>query len=61
MKVRWQAEDGYAGGSRPHTVTIPDDEFEDDMDEEQRQDVIESWVQGDFDNKVSWSIIEVIV
>ncbi len=58
MIVRWEVADGYAGGSRPHTTTIDDDELEECETEEERQDLINDYIQNDFDQKISWSIIE---
>jgi len=57
MKIIWQAEDGYAGGARPHSLTIPDGALE-GLTEDEREDYIEQAVQEDFNNTVypSWRI-----
>lgn len=57
MKVIWEVEDGYIGRSRPHEVEIDDDELSECETDEERQDLIEVYVQDDFDNKISWAII----
>lgn len=56
VKVRWQVDDGYAGGSRPQSLTIPDEDFE-DMTEEEKEAYIEECIQDDFNNKISWHIL----
>jgi len=58
MIVKWEIEDGYAGGSRPHTTKIPNnvlDACDTDFD---RELVIEEYVQADFDQRISWYITE---
>lgn len=57
MIVTWQCEDGYVGGSRPHRVEVPDDELAECETEEEREQMINDYVEEDFRNKVSWSII----
>lgn len=58
MKIRWEVDDGYAGKSRPHYVAVPDKDLE-DLSEAEQEAVIEEWVKGEFDSKVSyyWSPI----
>ena len=58
MKVRWEVEDGYISGSRPHTTEVDDDELSECDTEEERQEVINDTIQNDFEQKISWSIIE---
>ena len=58
MIVTWQVSDGYARGSRPHTTTIPDEELEECETEEKREELISEYIQDDFEQKISWSIIE---
>lgn len=58
MRVQWEVEDGYVGKSRPQFTDIPDDEFE-DLDEAERQQVIEDAVQQDFENNIHYFIIRV--
>ncbi len=57
MEITWQVSDGYVGGSRPHTTEIPDDELEECETEEERQDLINDYIQNDFEQEISWSII----
>lgn len=56
MIITWEVDDGYAGGSRPHTTDIPDDEFDEDMTEEQKEQIIIEYVEQSFRDSVSWSI-----
>ena len=55
MIVHWEVSDGYVGGSRPQESEIPDSELE-GMDEEERVDFINKWVQEDFEQSISWEI-----
>jgi len=32
MKIRWEVEDGYVGRSRPHYITVPDEDLEGEND-----------------------------
>ena len=54
MRIRWEVGDGYVGKSRPHYLDIPDEEF-DEMSDEEKTDLIDDYVQQDFDNKVDYS------
>lgn len=56
MRVTWQVEDGYVGGSRPHTTVIDDEDLE-DLDEKERDERIDEFIEEDFRNKVSWVIL----
>ncbi len=61
MKVIWQVNDDYVRGSKPHTTTIPDEEFEDGgwkADEEDRKRIIEEHVKDDYDD-LGWLIIRI--
>ena len=60
MKIIWQVDDGYVGGNRPHTTEIPDDELENCETEEERKELISEYIQDDFNNIVSWYIIDTI-
>lgn len=51
MKMAWAIDDGYMG-SRPQFTEIPDEELE-DLNEDERQKLIEKYVQDDFD-LISW-------
>lgn len=57
MKIRWEISDGYAGGSRPHYTEIDDEDLE-GLSEKEKDEYIEDWVRGEFEQRVyySWSI-----
>ena len=57
MRVRWQVDDGYAGESRPQYTEINDEELEDCWDDEERQALIDQYVQEDFEQRISWHIL----
>jgi len=54
MKIKWEIDDGYVGKSRPHFCTIPDEEFEGCESERERNEIIDSWVQTEFENNISY-------
>ena len=58
MKVTWQVDDGYVLGSRPLTTDIDDDELAECETEEERKELINDYIQNDFDQRISWSIIK---
>jgi len=58
MKVTWQVEDGYCGGSRPQYTEIPDDELEECETEEERNELIAQYIQEDFNNNISWARLD---
>lgn len=55
MKVIWEVNDGYVGGSRPHETIVPDDELEECETEEEREDLIYDYIHNDFRDYISWS------
>jgi len=55
MRVQWEVQDGYAGKSRPQFTDIPDEELE-GLSEEERQLVIEDYVQSEFE-ALGWYIV----
>jgi len=57
MQITWEIEDGYAGGSRPQYTEIPDSELENCGGERERRRLIESYVQDDFNQNISWVIV----
>ncbi len=57
MKVTWEVEDGYVGKRSPQYIEIPDDELEGCDTDEDKQRLIEDYIQEDFDCKISWNII----
>lgn len=64
MKVIWEVEDGYVGKSRPQETEIPDEDFEPyeedgEIDDKIKQQIIENYVQDDFDANISWAIVSI--
>ena len=57
MKAIWQVEDGYVGKSRPQETIIPDSELAECNNEEERQKWIYDYIQEDFENRISWTLI----
>ena len=60
MKVIWEIEDGYVGGSRPHEITIPDEEIDECESTEEIEELITDYVRDDFEQTVtfSWRIVK---
>ena len=56
VTIKWQVEDGYVSGSRPHTTEIALSDFEDDMTPDDIQDLICEIVQEDFSQSISFSL-----
>lgn len=56
MKVTWEVEDGYVGKDRPQETTVPDDELAECETEEQKQALIEQYVQDAFEVEITWAI-----
>ncbi len=54
MEINWEIEDGYAGGSRSQTTTIPDDELEMCETDEERRELVYEYIQDDFEQTVRW-------
>jgi len=52
MKITWEVDDGYAGKSRPQHTEVPDDELE-DLTEEEQFALIEEYIRGDFEERIS--------
>ena len=38
MKITWEVDDGYAGGSRPHNTEIDNDELDECETDEEREE-----------------------
>lgn len=51
MKIKWEVEDGYAGGNRPHYVEIPDSDFA-DLTDAQVEALIHDSVQDAFEMNI---------
>lgn len=58
LRVTWEVEDGYVGAARPQFTDIPDEEFKDCETEEDRQEVIQVWVQQEFEENISWTVTD---
>lgn len=54
MMVKWQIEDGYAGGKRPQETEVDDEELAAFETEEERKEFIYYCIQQDFEEKISW-------
>ena len=59
MIVRWQVEDDYVGGNRPHETYIDDYDLSLCSSEGERQELIQDLVYEDFLQKVTFEIIEI--
>jgi hypothetical protein len=62
-KITWTIEDGYVGKLRPQTFIFNSEDYMDDEDwealtEQERLDAMHEAAQDDFDQKVSWAIID---
>ena len=61
-EITWEIDDGYAGGSRPHTFIFDSSDYMDDESwetahEDERNDIIYEAGQIEFANKVTWYIM----
>lgn len=54
MKVTWQVDDGYVGGSRPQYSNIPDDDILECESEEEILDLISEWIEEDYSQNITW-------
>lgn len=54
MRVTWETEDGYMGGSRPQHTEVDDGDIEscDTLDEAMQ--MVSDAIQDDFEQKVTW-------
>lgn len=48
IKIEWEAEDGYAGGSRPHTITLTLHELADCRTQEELEEYVDESVNDAF-------------
>ena len=55
MRVTWEVEDGYIGKSRPQHTEIPEDELAECENDDDRERLIEEYIQEDFDNIITWA------
>jgi hypothetical protein len=56
--ITWEADDGYAGPSRPHQIVASVSDFS-DLDPEEREALVEAMVRGEFEEKVSYAIKDI--
>lgn len=56
LTVIWEISDGYVGGSRPHRMTISEDDFSGHMTDEELEEILFEMVDEDFRRKASYSI-----
>lgn len=54
--VTWKIDDGYVNNG-PHKTEIDDAELEECENDAEREILIEEAVQNDFENTVSWYIV----
>jgi len=55
MRITWEVEDGYAGKSRPQYTEVPDVEIEACESEDEENELINEYIQRDFEMKISYS------
>lgn len=55
IKVKWQASDGYVGGSRPQSFKVDPEDYK-GMTASEIRDAIYEVAQEDFEQKVSWEL-----
>jgi hypothetical protein len=56
IEVTWGIEDGYVGGSRLQHTYIPREEYEEAETQDDRNILVEEYIQNDFENIVIWYI-----
>lgn len=54
MLVTWRVDDGYAGGDAPHHTEVPDDELAICNTQEERDALIDSYIEEDFRQNITW-------
>lgn len=59
VRVTWEVDDGYVGKSRPQHTEVPEDDLEDCETDEERKRRIKEYVEEDFKQRISFSIIRV--
>lgn len=52
FQITYEVNDGYAGGSRPQTVTIYSSNLEDDFDNDDLRNFLSEIVQEDFECRI---------
>lgn len=62
IKITWQVDDGYAGGSRPQTSILDTDEYFDShgewgkLSDEKKGAIIDGFIQEEFEQRITWDI-----
>lgn len=62
IKIIWQVDDGYCGGSRPQTLIFDTDDYTDNIEEwealpeEKKQEYKTEAVEADYESNIHWSI-----
>ncbi len=57
MKITWEIEDGYLGGSRPQRTFIPDEDLAECETDEERESLIRECINDDFADRIHWAEI----
>jgi hypothetical protein len=57
MKVKWTLETGYVTRIPAFVVNVPDEDLE-GLDEGQQEEIINAYIQDDFENNISWSRVD---
>jgi len=56
MRITWEVDDGYAGGSRPQNTDINDDELLDYETDEEKEQFINDVIQEEFEQRITWYV-----
>lgn len=56
MDITWYVEDGYVGKSRPHHLTIDDEDISDCKTQQEFENLVNDTVQEIFENNISWYV-----
>lgn len=56
IKVRWEIEDGYVGGARPHYTRVSAEDFQHCETEDQVRDALDEIIEDDFRAKIGFSV-----
>ena len=56
MKIEWEVEDGYCGGSRPQSTEVPDDELQECSSREEQELLVTEYIDHDFVQRISFFV-----
>ena len=59
MIVKWQTNDGYCCGTRPHEMHLREEDLLGCETEEERMSLIEDYVQTAFEDTITWEIVSI--